>query len=151
MVNVHALGGRRMLEAAREALETANNRPLLIAVTILTSHSEADLAELGLSGSAEEWVLRLAKATKAAGLDGVVCSAREAALLKAECGAAFRLVTPGIRPAGASQDDQSRIVTPADALKNGSDHLVIGRPIAKADDPAAAVELIVDEIVAAVP
>ena len=146
MVNVHALGGRRMLEAAREALETVNNRPLLIAVTILTSHSEADLAELGLIGSAEEWVLRLAKATKAAGLDGVVCSAREAALLKAECGAAFRLVTPGIRPAGASQDDQSRIVTPADALKNGSDHLVIGRPITQAADPMAALAAIRAEL-----
>lgn len=137
MVNVHALGGRRMMEQARNILEAYSNRPLLIAVTILTSMNTADLAELGLPGEPSDWVMRLASLAQKSGLDGVVCSAQEASLLKQQLGKNFCLVTPGIRPAGSSADDQSRIVTPLQAVKNGSDYLVIGRPITQALDPVA--------------
>lgn len=135
MVNVHALGGRRMMEAAREALEGATSPPKLIAVTVLTSMGQADLNELGIPGEPRETVLRLAKLAQASGLDGVVCSAQEAQLLRQELSTGFCLVTPGIRPANAAQDDQVRIVTPAEAIRLGSDYLVIGRPITKAADP----------------
>ena len=135
MVNVHALGGSRMMEAAREALDGVPSRPKLIAVTVLTSMGRADLNELGIPGEPHETVLRLAKLAQASGLDGVVCSAQEAASLRQELGTDFCLVTPGIRPAKASQDDQVRIVTPAEAIRLGSDYLVIGRPITKAADP----------------
>ncbi|MHB1618521.1 MAG: orotidine-5'-phosphate decarboxylase [Sulfuricella sp.] len=135
MVNVHALGGRRMMEAAREALEGAASRPRLIAVTVLTSMGQADLNELGIPGEPRETVLRLARLAQSSGLDGVVCSAQEAQLLRQELGTDFCLVTPGIRPANAAQDDQVRIVTPTEAIRLGSDYLVIGRPITKADDP----------------
>jgi orotidine-5'-phosphate decarboxylase len=146
MVNVHALGGRRMMEAAREALEGAAKRPRLIAVTVLTSMGQADLNELGIPGEPRETVLRLAQLTQASGLDGVVCSAQEAALLRQQLGAGFCLVTPGIRPAAASQDDQVRIVTPAEAIRLGSDYLVIGRPITKAADPLQVLQQINLEI-----
>lgn len=137
MVNVHALGGRRMMEQARNILEAYSKRPLLIAVTILTSMNTADLEELGLPGEPSDWVMRLAALAQKSGLDGVVCSAQEATLLKQRLGKDFCLVTPGIRPAGSSADDQSRIVTPLQAVKNGSDYLVIGRPITQALDPVA--------------
>lgn len=146
MVNVHALGGRRMMEQARQALDGYAQRPLLIAVTVLTSMDSADLTELGLDGGAEKWVSRLAGLAQSSGLDGVVCSAREAALLKRQFGAGFRLVTPGIRPSGAHADDQSRIVTPLQAVSDGADYLVIGRPITKAVDPAAALAAINHEL-----
>lgn len=146
MVNVHASGGRRMMEAAREGLENFSVRPKLIAVTVLTSMAQADLAELGITVSPAEQVLRLAALTRASGLDGVVCSAQEAALLRREHGAEFCLVTPGIRPADTSADDQSRIMTPRAALENGSSYLVIGRPITKADDPLLALRQINNEI-----
>lgn len=138
MVNVHALGGRAMMEAARDALAASARRPKLISVTVLTSHGPADLAELGIAGTPAEVVLRLARLTRASGLDGVVCSAQEAALLKQECGSDFCLVTPGIRPAQAGADDQNRVMTPGAAIAAGSDYLVIGRPITRANDPLKA-------------
>lgn len=137
MVNVHALGGRRMMEQSRNILEAYSKRPLLIAVTILTSMNTADLAELGLPGEPANWVLRLATLAQKSGLDGVVCSAQEAPLLKRHLGREFNLVTPGIRPTGSNADDQARIVTPSQALLNGSDYLVIGRPITQSNDPVA--------------
>lgn len=151
MLNVHALGGRPMLEAAREALATVGaERPRLIAVTILTSMGQADLAEIGLAGTPEDNVLRLAALAQTAGLDGVVCSSREVAALRQARGPDFTLVTPGIRPAGSAAGDQKRIMTPAAALRSGSDYLVIGRPVTRADDPLAALQAIQAEI-AAVP
>ena len=146
MVNVHASGGRRMMEAAREGLANFAKRPKLIAVTVLTSMAQADLAELGITVSPAEQVLRLAALTQSSGLDGVVCSAQEAALLRKQAGAEFCLVTPGIRPADAAADDQSRIMTPRAALENGSSYLVIGRPITKAADPLLALQQISHEI-----
>jgi orotidine-5'-phosphate decarboxylase len=151
MVNVHALGGRAMMEAAREALEAGGRRPLLIAVTVLTSHSEADLAEIGLAGSPMENVQRLAALAQGSGLDGVVCSPREVATLRAAHGEGFRLVTPGIRPSGVALGDQKRVMTPGDAIRSGSDYQVIGRPITGADDPMGvllAVEAEIDAVLA---
>lgn len=138
MVNVHALGGRKMMEAAREAIATAPHQPRLIAVTILTSMGEADLAEVGLSGTAEENVARLASLAKRAGMDGVVCSPREVVPLRESLGEDFLLVTPGVRPTGSSLDDQNRVATPEAALASGASHLVIGRPITQAASPLAA-------------
>ena len=146
MLNVHALGGSRMMEAARASLEGVAKRPKLIAVTVLTSMGPGDLKELGLPGDPRETVLRLARLAHASGLDGVVCSAQEAAPLRQELGAGFCLVTPGIRPAFAAQDDQVRIVTPAEAIRLGSNYLVIGRPITRAADPLQALKQINLEI-----
>ena len=136
MVNVHTLGGRRMMETTREALDALPSRPLLIGVTVLTSMNESDLAEIGLPAPAVQ-VERLARLAKQSGLDGVVCSAQESALLKAACGQDFKLITPGIRPASASLDDQNRVMTPESAMAAGSDYLVIGRPITQSTDPVA--------------
>ncbi|MDA3137767.1 orotidine-5'-phosphate decarboxylase [Vibrio metschnikovii] len=137
MVNVHASGGERMMVAAREILEPyGNERPLLIAVTVLTSMEQVDLAGIGINLAPEQHVLRLATLTKNAGLDGVVCSAQEASALKQHLGSSFKLVTPGIRPVGADVGDQKRIMTPIQALEAGSDYLVIGRPITQANHPA---------------
>ena len=135
MVNMHASGGRRMMETARERLAGLSERPLMIGVTILTSMGAEDIAEIGLSGSPEENVLRLARLTWDSGLDGIVCSPLEAAAVRPQVGAEFLLVTPGVRPASASVDDQKRVMTPAKALGNGADMLVIGRPITAAADP----------------
>lgn len=146
LVNVHASGGSRMMEAAREGLANFSRRPKLIAVTVLTSMAQADLAELGISVTPAEQVSRLAALTQASGLDGVVCSAQEAALLRRQAGDKFCLVTPGIRPADTNADDQSRIMTPRAALENGSSYLVIGRPITKAADPLLALQQISVEI-----
>lgn len=146
MMNVHGSGGTAMLQAAREAIPSGAGAPKLIAVTLLTSMGAADLADVGLAGPPDQAVLRLASLAKACGLDGVVCSAREAAALRSACGADFCLVTPGIRPADAAVDDQQRIMTPAAALRNGSSYLVIGRPIIRAADPLAALEAINAEI-----
>ncbi len=140
MVNVHACGGRRMMEAAREALQPFANRPLLIAVTVLTSMSDDDLAEMGYTETAAERVMRLAALTQDCGLDGVVCSAMEAPQLRADRGDSFCLVTPGIRMAGDAAGDQRRVLTPADAMANGSDYLVIGRSVTGAEDPLAALQ-----------
>jgi len=148
MMNVHALGGRNMLLAAREALEGSDHRPLLIAVTILTSMGQQDLQEIGLSGSPEDNVLRLASLTKDAGLDGVVCSSREVISLRQALGEAFTLVTPGIRPAGSEAGDQKRIMTPTDAIQAGSSYLVIGRPITQASDPVQTLMTINAEVAA---
>lgn len=148
MVNVHASGGEKMMVACRERLESfGEDKPLLIAVTVLTSMSDSDLAGIGITGSAEAHVSRLATLTKNCGLDGVVCSAQEAPRLKTEQGADFQLITPGIRPLTADKGDQQRIMTPTDALKAGSDYLVIGRPITQASDPLAALEAIHAEVV----
>jgi orotidine-5'-phosphate decarboxylase len=116
--------------------------PLLIAVTVLTSLGDTDLDQIGIVGTAAQGVLRLAHLTSDCGLDGVVCSAHEAARLRAECGPDFKLVTPGIRPAGATHDDQARIVTPEAAIRAGADYLVVGRPITRAADPLAALAAI---------
>ncbi|MDR5860503.1 orotidine-5'-phosphate decarboxylase [Halomonas eurihalina] len=138
MVNVHAAGGRRMMEAARERLEQHALSTQLIAVTVLTSMEERDLAEVGITASAEQQVMRLATLAKDCGLDGVVCSSMEAERLRETCGASFLKVTPGIRPASAAADDQRRIMTPASAMAAGSTHLVVGRPVTQASDPMAA-------------
>lgn len=142
MVNVHAIGGRRMMEAAREALEGYAQRPLLIAVTVLTSMEAQDLQAVGLHGEVYEHVRRLAALTKDSGLDGVVCSAREARDLRQLWGESGVLVTPGIRQPGAPADDQRRTVSAAEALQLGASQLVIGRPITQAADPQAALERI---------
>lgn len=142
MVNVHASGGEAMMKKAKEALSDFSNPPLLIAVTVLTSMSEAELQTLGVQSSLDDQVLLLAKQAKASGLDGVVCSAREAALLKAELGQEFVLVTPGVRPVGADIGDQNRVVTPRQAIADGSDYLVIGRPITAAEHPIKALNMI---------
>jgi len=146
MVNVHALGGRKMMEAAKVAIASSARPPKLIAVTVLTSMGQEDLAGIGISATPAEMVLRLATLARDSGLDGVVCSAQEAALLRQHCGNNFCLVTPGIRPTSAAADDQSRIMTPAAAMKNGSSYLVIGRPITKAADPLLALQNISREI-----
>jgi orotidine-5'-phosphate decarboxylase len=140
MVNVHTLGGRKMLEAAGDAIATCATRPLLIGVTLLTSLDTQDLLDIGITASVEEEVVRLASLAQQSGLDGVVCSAREARSLRARFGPDFCLVTPGIRPAGAAAQDQSRTMTPAAALHAGATYLVIGRPITQAPDPLAALE-----------
>lgn len=146
MVNVHALGGKRMMEAAREAIEKASHKPLLIAVTILTSMGEEDLREIGLPGSPVDNVARLAKLSHASGMDGVVCSPQEVTMLRSVLPSNFSLVTPGIRPAWSAKGDQTRITTPADAIKNGSSYLVIGRPITADPEPLAALKRIEDEL-----
>ena len=147
MLNVHASGGRAMLRAARDAVDKAASErgsvpPLLLGVTVLTSLDDADLREIGHAGTAAALVLALAQLTKACGLDGVVCSAHEAATLRKACGPAFNLVVPGIRPAGSAKDDQARIVAPETAVRDGADYLVIGRPITQAADPLAALRAI---------
>lgn len=145
MVNVHALGGRKMMETAREALVHHAQRPKLIAVTILTSMAQEDLHGIGIQDSPAQMVSRLAQLTRDSGLDGVVCSAQEAATLRQQCGEDFCLVTPGIRPANAAANDQSRIMTPQAALQAGSSYLVIGRPITQALDPLQALQDILKE------
>lgn len=145
MMNVHAAGGRAMLRAAREAVDAAQphaTRPLLIAVTVLTSLDDDALRETGVVNDARTQALRLARLARDCALDGVVCSAREAPSLRAECGPDFTLVTPGIRPAGADPHDQARIVTPEEAIRNGATFLVVGRPITAASDPIKALAAI---------
>jgi len=146
MLNVHALGGSRMLQAARETVAQSAHSPLLVAVTVLTSHDDASLGEIGLQGDAEANVVRLARLAANAGLDGVVCSAQEAKVLRSEFGPDFLLVTPGIRSSAAGADDQRRTVTPSVARTFGADYLVIGRPVTRADDPRDALLAIRREI-----
>jgi orotidine-5'-phosphate decarboxylase len=145
MVNVHALGGKRMMEAAREALANVEQRPMLIAVTVLTSMAQEDLHGIGINASPAQMVPLLAGLANDSGLDGVVCSAQEAFVLRQQLGRDFCLVTPGIRPANASADDQARIMTPHAALENGANYLVIGRPITQAPDPLRALQDILKE------
>ena len=142
MVNVHASGGAAMMRAAREAVAAVAKPPLLIGVTILTSLSDAELGEVGLAGTAAENVERLARLAAASGLDGVVCSAEEASLLRGALGAGFVTVTPGIRLAGEAKGDQSRVVTPEEAVRRGAHYLVIGRPVTQSPDPAATLQQI---------
>lgn len=149
MLNVHALGGPRMLAAARAAVGAGPGRPHLIAVTLLTSHDEPDLRAVGLADNAGDGVARLARLAADAGLDGVVCSGREAAALRRTHGAPFMLVTPGIRATPVAGDDQARTLTAAEAIAAGADYLVIGRPITRAPDPVAALDRIAREIDAA--
>jgi orotidine-5'-phosphate decarboxylase len=146
MINVHALGGRAMMAAASEALARRSSRPKLVAVTLLTSMGEAELRDVGIGGSPRETVARLARLAQSCGLDGVVCSAQEARDLRQRCGADFLLVTPGIRPAGSQANDQRRVATPHEALADGADYLVIGRPITHAPDPLVALRDISAEI-----
>ncbi|MBB3060402.1 orotidine-5'-phosphate decarboxylase [Microbulbifer rhizosphaerae] len=147
MVNVHASGGSRMMRAAMKALEEfGESKPLLIAVTVLTSTAPEELAETGVARPLQDQVLALAGLAQRSGLDGVVCSAREAQLLRAASGGDFALVTPGIRPSGSAADDQRRVVTPEQALEWGADYLVIGRPITAAAEPAVALREILEEI-----
>ncbi|WP_419603377.1 orotidine-5'-phosphate decarboxylase [Thiolapillus sp.] len=140
MMNLHASGGRKMMQTARERLEGKSHRPKLIAVTILTSLGEEDIHEIGFSGTPGENVLRLATLAESAGLDGVVCSPLEAAAIREQAGQDFLLVTPGVRPASASLDDQKRVMTPAEAMAAGSSYLVIGRPVTAAPDPLQALK-----------
>jgi orotidine-5'-phosphate decarboxylase len=142
MLNVHASGGEAMMRAAREAVSAVVRPPLLIAVTILTSLADQDLARVGFGGDVGENVERLARLARACGLDGVVCSAQEAPALRRAAGSDFTLVTPGIRLERGPQDDQARVVTPVEAVRLGADYLVIGRPITQAADPVAALESI---------
>ena len=135
MLNVHASGGAAMMEAAREGVERSGQNPLLIAVTVLTSMNQKMLNEVGVAGSVADQVLSLAQLTKKSGLNGVVCSAQEASVLRYALGKEFCLVTPGIRPLDASLDDQSRVVTPKKALELGASYLVIGRPITQSATP----------------
>lgn len=137
MVNVHSSGGNVMMEKAREALEKFENRPLLIAVTVLTSMDRAQLGSIGLDMEPKDQVIRLAKLVKESKLDGVVCSAQEVPLIRENIARPFVCVTPGIRPAGAALGDQKRVMTPKEAVTQGSDYLVIGRPITQSDDPVA--------------
>ncbi len=150
MVNVHASGGQKMMERTVELLEQKGvQKPLLIAVTVLTSMQREDLAGIGLDLEPIDQVKRLALLTEQSGFDGVVCSAQEAPMLRNLVSDEFKLVTPGIRPAGASADDQKRIVTPQDAIRDGSDYLVIGRPITQSADPVATLQAILKDISAA--
>lgn len=154
MMNVHAVGGKKMMaeavKAVREAAAKAGRpAPKLIAVTILTSMDNEQYADLNYKNTIAEQVISLAKLAKEAGMDGVVASPQEAAGIREACGPDFLIVTPGVRPAGASLDDQSRVATPAGAFKNGSSHIVVGRPITKAEDRKAAAETIVAEIAGA--
>lgn len=152
MLNVHASGGSAMMQAALEGVakgSTSTHKPHLIAVTVLTSMNQAALTEIGIETSVEQHVLKLAKLTAHSGLHGVVCSAQEAPLIRQHIGSDLLLVTPGIRPSFASKDDQSRILTPSQALAAGANYLVIGRPITQASDPLTALSLITDEIQAA--
>jgi len=144
LVDVHALGGKEMLEAAVGALPAMGIR--LLAITILTSHKEETLGTIGIGGSVADSVRRLAALAKDAGADGVVASPQEVALVREACGRDFLIVTPGIRPAGSSRGDQSRTATPAAAVAAGADYIVVGRPILEAHDPAAAADAIVREL-----
>jgi orotidine-5'-phosphate decarboxylase len=146
MINVHALGGRRMMEAASERLATSDSRPLLVAVTVLTSMGEDDVAEIGLSGTPADSVSRLARLAADSGMDGVVCSPQEAGLIRPQVGDGFILVTPGVRPKSAASDDQKRVMTPLDAITSGADYLVIGRPITAAPDPLRSLQAILSDI-----
>ena len=146
MLNVHALGGQAMMQAAREGVEAVAHRPFLIGVTVLTSMSQTELKQLGIDKPLPQLVQELTHSAIDSGLDGVVCSAREAAALRASIGDAALLVTPGIRPEWAQANDQHRIVTPQQALQDGASYLVIGRPVTRHEDPAAALEMINESI-----
>lgn len=145
-LTIHAAGGEAMMRAAADAAKAAGPaRPLLLGITVLTSLDDTDLDAVGQRGPVADQAKRLAALAQKSGLDGVVCSAHEVAALRALCGPGFRLVVPGIRPSWAATQDQKRVVTPAEAIANGADHLVIGRPITQSPDPAAALRRIAEE------
>ena len=151
MITVHTNGGRAMMEAAAEAAseaayDTVKARPLIVGVTVLTSFDSDDLSEVGVDSSVADQVRRMAELAKLSGLDGIVCSPREVAMLRNDLGEGFKLVTPGVRPEWASHDDQKRIMTPLEAVSSGADYLVIGRPITAAQNPAAAAARIAAEL-----
>lgn len=146
MVNVHASGGQRMMEAARDEIERKSHKPLLIGVTVLTSMEQSDLAGVGLDVEPMAQVERLAKLTQLSGLDGVVCSAREVGLIRDVCGPEFLTITPGIRPEGSDVGDQKRVMTPKQAIEAGVNYMVIGRPITENLRPAAALDAITSSI-----
>lgn len=151
LANLHALGGAEMMETAASAVRKGFSdaeRPRLLAVTILTSSTAETLRQVGIEHAVPDMVVRLARLAQQSGMDGVVASPLEIGLIRAACGPDFLIVTPGVRPSFAAVDDQKRIMTPSDAVQAGADYLVIGRPIAKAADPADAARLIADEIVA---
>jgi len=150
MLNVHASGGSAMMEAAREGVERSGQKPILIAVTVLTSMNQEMLNEVGVVGSVSAQVLKLTSLTQKSGLDGIVCSAQEAPMIRKALGDKFCLVTPGVRPADAALDDQSRVVTPSQALALGSSYLVIGRPITKSKNPLETLIKIHEEILLSV-
>jgi orotidine-5'-phosphate decarboxylase len=149
LMTLHASGGLAMMRAAREAAGTKKNRPALLAVTVLTSFDEASLREIGMEGPLGSRVVALARLAKTAGMDGVVCSALEAPAVRRELGPEFKILVPGVRPASAATNDQSRIATPGDAVRAGADYLVVGRPITAAANPRAAALKIVAEITGA--
>jgi len=149
MLTVHASGGAKMLRAAADAAKSARNPPLVLAVTVLTSLGDQDLREIGVSGRAADQVLRLAELARNNGCLGVVASPQEVKQLRTMLGTGFAIVTPGVRPAGSDPGDQARVATPAEAIRNGASHLVVGRPITEAKDPRKAAEAIVKEIEAA--
>lgn len=151
ILTIHTSGGIKMMEAAaiaakEESEKSGMKKPLVVGVTVLTSMDESDLLESGVNGNVEEQVKRLALNAKKAGLDGVVCSPKEIELVKNICGKNFKTVVPGVRPSFAAADDQKRIMTPAEAIRQGADFLVIGRPITKSDDPKGAATKILKEI-----
>ncbi len=149
LMTLHASGGLAVMRAAREAAGTKKNRPALLAVTVLTSFDEAALREIGMEGSLGSRVVALARLARTAGMDGVVCSALEASTVRREFGPDFKILVPGVRPASAATNDQSRIATPGDAVRAGADYLVVGRPITAAANPRAAALEIAAEIAGA--
>ncbi|HXZ81041.1 MAG TPA: orotidine-5'-phosphate decarboxylase [Terriglobales bacterium] len=149
MLTVHACGGRRMLEAAVEAARSSDRPPMVLAVTVLTSLREEDMEEIGVSGSLVSQALRMTALARNAGCGGVISSAREARAIRTTLGSGFAIVTPGVRLAGETEDDQARVVTPKDAIRAGATHIVVGRSITAAKDPARVAERIVEEIGAA--
>jgi orotidine-5'-phosphate decarboxylase len=146
MLTVHASGGPKMLEAACQEAQSASAPPLILAVTALTSLSDADIQNLGITGTAEQWVEKLARIASESGIRGVVASAKELPMLRAKFADKLQFVIPGIRPAGAALQDQSRAVTPGEAIQSGANYIVVGRPILQAPNPAAAADAIVAEI-----
>ena len=146
MLNIHAIGGKEMMLAAREAIDKKLPKPLLVAVTVLTSMDSQSLKQIGITDSVNTQVIRLANLANLAKLDGVICSGHEVALLRQKLAKKFCLVTPGIRPATSKKQDQKRVMTPAEAIKAGSNYLVIGRPITQALDPLKMLESIEEEI-----
>lgn len=149
MLTVHASGGREMLRAAVEEAQSTTMPPLLLAVTALTSLSDEEIRAIGIAGSAEEWVERLAGVAQHAGMPGIVASTKELPVLHRRFGKALKFVIPGIRPAGAAVQDQARVATPAEAIRNGATYIVVGRPILQAPEPAQAADAIVAEIATA--
>jgi orotidine-5'-phosphate decarboxylase len=151
MFNVHASGGFEMMQQAVSAVQAKaaalnQRKPLVLAVTVLTSLSAADLSKLGINSPVEEQVVRLARLARSAGVDGVVASPHEIEMIKKECGRDFLVVTPGVRPAASATGDQKRVLTPGEALRKGADYIVVGRPVIGAPDPVAAVRDIINEI-----